>query len=336
MISDEFLFLRPWVFWSLLLLPLYVGYRFFLDRVSYRPYAPLQYRPALNLRFLLPFTRLLLECLILALAVFILAGPHAEKTREMFSAEGNDIAFSLDVSSTMQAADFPPNRLEALKKITANFIRRSAGHRIALYVFARDVFTQTPLTSDRAVLLDLLDGLSYDIISHSQSGGTAIGDALLRSGQGLLRRRVKGRDQVVILITDGQNNFGIDPELSARYLRANNIRFYVIGIGKDELVPVYVRGKPFINIRNKHLHTRLDDRRLRAITEAAGGRYYRAHDVDVLAEIFAELASLERKPIKTDSMRIPVQRLREPSIALFAAFCVWIFLSGFILRRPLV
>jgi len=328
---------RPWALGLLALIVPYVLLRYRIIKKSAMAYAPVQYHRGPRGGRVALYGSLALEALILCLLFSALAGPYTESEREIIKEEGIDVALALDVSASMQAADFPPNRLEALKRIAADFVKRSGGNRIAVYVFARDVFTQTPLTTDHSVLLDLLGGISFGIISHTRggSGGTAIGDALLAAAEGLLRNRVRGRDQVIILVTDGENNCGIDPLLAARFVRTKNIRFHVIGLGGDKPVQVFVGGRPFITVLGKPLMTSLDDTRLRQITVTAGGRYFRAKNAGVLANIFAELSRLERSPLEVETFHVRKYYASWLALPLIVVFLVWLLLRGFVLRRPL-
>lgn len=321
--------------WALALLALAAPHafaRYLIIKKSTLAYPPVQYRRSSGRIFILLIA---LEVLLISLAVLSFTGIHSESQQESIKEEGIDVALALDISASMQAADFPPNRLEALKKIAADFVRRGGSNRIAVYIFAKDVFTQTPLTTDHPVLLELLEGISYKMIDHSRSGGTSIGDALLLAGEGLLRNRVKKRDQVIILVTDGENNFGIDPLLAARFVRSKNIRFHVIGLGGDKPIQVFIDGKPFITSANTPLFTQLDDTQLKKITETAGGNYYRAKNVDVLADIFTELARLERTPLEVKVLRTRKYFTSSLALAVFVVFFAWLALMGFAVRRPL-
>lgn len=317
-----------------LLLPAYIFWRMRALARGAVPFAPLQYRPPRGFAAVSPWALLLIEVLLLSVGIVALAAPFAESERETIREQGLDIALSLDVSASMMAADFQPNRLEVLKSMAANFVKRSGGDRIAVYIFAKDVFTQTPMTTDHGVLLELLQGISFKIIDHAKSGGTAMGDALLAAGEALLRNRIQGRDQVVLLFTDGESNYGVDPALAARFLRGNGIRFYVIGIGGDKEVPVYIDGKPFIAVGGRQLYTKLDDTQLKKITEAGGGRYFRARSEALLATVFADLARLERTPLEVRTIR--TRRSFASNISAVAAvlFLAYFGLYGFYLRRP--
>ena len=320
---------RLWVLGFLILI---IPYMFLRLRILSRDavdYAPTQFMQRSSSKLAWWICRPILEVLILCLSILALSGVYSESERDIIKAKGIDIALALDVSATMMAADFPPNRLESLKKISADFIKRSGSNRIAVYIFAKDVFTQTPLTTDHAVLLDLLEGVAYEIIDHSKSGGTAIGDALLYAAEGLSRNKIKKRDQVIILITDGENNSGIEPIPAAKYVRSQDIRLYVVGIGGEKPVPVFINGKKLSGL------TSLDDTQLQNIAGAARGKYFRAKSAGVLSEIFSELSRLEKSPLEIKSLRTRKYFTPHLALPIFFCFFAWLGLTGFVLRRPL-
>ena len=322
--------------WMLLaLVPALVLLRWWVERSAAVPFAPVQYagRPGRSRRWLA--LQLLLEAALFTSLVVAAAGPHERREVPLIGPEGVDLALVLDVSATMQAADFPPTRLEALKVLASDLVRRGGGHRFAVFAFAQQPFTQTPLTTDTVATNWLIDGLAYESINHSVSGGTWIGDALLAAGQALVAERVEGRDQAVLLVTDGQSNGGIAPEIAARWLAERDVDLFVVGIGQDEPVPVYVHGEPFINTDDEHVHTQLDDAALQSIADAGGGRYWRADGTDPLRAIFDEVATLAQRPLTEE---VAVSRIsHRPDVALgtLALFAAWLLLSGFVLRRPL-
>lgn len=271
------------------------------------------------------------------IGAFTLAGmrPQEERVVELYADEGIDLALALDISATMMAADLPPNRLEVLKDLAQTLVRRSGSNRTAVFAFAKHCFTQTPLTPDALSVDYLIESLDYKSISHSESGGTAIGDALLMAGDALISQRIAGRDQVVVLVTDGENNNGSDPLLGARLLKAESIRLYIIGVGQDELVPVYVKGEPFINSADEHLHTQLDDTQLKAIAKESQGRYFRADSSDALAAIFDEITQLETAPLANEHARVVHSRVPDVALLLLLLMCLWLSLDAFFVRRPL-
>lgn len=328
-------FARPLLLLLLLLVPVYGVLRRRVVRGAAVPYAPLQYAGAPTLRTWLLRLQLPFEMLILTLGIAALAGPQRLDAVELVGEEGVDVALALDISASMQAADFPPTRLEALKSLAAELVRRSGNDRIAVYAFAGHVFSQTPLTTDHRVLRELIEGLAFTTIDHGESGGTALGDALIAAADGLLAARLPGRDQVIVLITDGESNQGADPLLGARFAAENGVGLHVLGVGGEEPVEVYVDGKPFITSEDIPLVTSLDDTQLKEIAAAGDGRYRRAVDLDVLAAIFDDLARLETAPLEVETVEVRRPYGPAASALVFALFAAWLLTDGLLLRRPL-
>ena len=325
----------PYLLLLLLLVPVFGRLRYRVVRGAAVAYAPLQYARAPNARTWLLRAQVPFEMVIVAGVILALAGPHRRDEVELLGDEGLDVALALDISASMQAADFPPNRLEALKGLAADLVRRSGSDRIAIYAFGKHVFAQTPLTTDHGALTSMIEGLAFTTINHAESGGTALGDALIAAADGLLRQREGGRDQVIVLITDGQSNAGADPMLAARFVAESDIRLQVLGIGGPEPVEVYVDGKPFITVEDKILETFLDDGQLKEIAAAAGGTYRRATDLEILAAIFDDLSRLDTTPLEIEN--VIIRRSYAPLLAavLFLLFAAWLLTDGLLLRRPL-
>jgi Ca-activated chloride channel family protein len=322
-------FSRPWVLWALALLPLYAIARLRFQRGDRVPYAPLQHgrhgsRGRLARHLLVP-----VELLLLALVVIGMAGPYRRTELELIEDEGIDVALVLDVSLSMLAEDFPPNRLEALRGIAREFIQRSGSSRIGVVIFAKDAFVQTPLTTDHGVLLPLLDSVTVHTLDQKRSGGTAIGDALLATAEMLERSRIENRDQALILITDGESNSGVDTSLAARYVNQLGIRLYAIGIGGEEPVEVEFEGTELDYLAV------LDDTQLRTIAEMADGVYYRASEVDALEAVFAELSRLESTPLEVRLVDIRRYLTDLFALAALPLFGLALYLGGVRLRRPL-
>lgn len=333
--TESWTFAHPDVLWALTSLFAYAMLRSWQRRGERVPYAPLQYRkPAGSVGDrLLSFLQLPLELLLLAVVIVGLAGPHRTTDLELIEDEGIDVLLVLDVSLSMLAEDFAPNRLEALRLIARDFIARSGSHRVGLVIFARDAYVQTPLTTDHRVLLELLGGVTVDTLDQALSGGTAIGDALLVAAQHLERNRIAERDQAVVLITDGESNMGSEPELGARFLRHLGARLYAIGVGGEEPIEVFVDGErlggdePYLAF--------LDDTQLRAMTEAANGLFYRATDVGALEDIFGELSRLESAPLEVRLVQVRDFYTRYFALAALPLFFAHLWLGGVRLRRPL-
>lgn len=319
----------------LLLLLLVPGYLYFALEVRKRtriPYPPLQHKPpSLLFRFIHPFS-LTLDSLLILCVVLILAKPYKASETTFIEENGIDILLNVDLSSSMMAKDFTPNRLVATKEIISDFVRRSGGHRIGMVIFAMHVFTLSPFTTDHIVLRELIEGLNLYTIDHVLSGGTAIGDAILRGTEICNEVRIDGRDQIMILLTDGDNNSGIDNELATRYALEHKIKIYTIGIGSTEDITVYPDPE---KSPDWFFDSRLVEEPLQKIAEQTGGRYFHAKGKEVLSEIFNEIAKLEQTPLKTEQFK--QKKYKRHNLVLWSAvlFFVSLLLRTAFIRRPL-
>lgn len=299
----------------------------------------LKYAPAQHTKIKRSFNRvyfvILLEVLLLLGSIILASDPYQTTERSLIQDVGLDIALVLDVSASMQADDFEPNRLEYMKQVSKKFIEQSSGHRIGIYIFAQEPFTQTPLTFDYKTLIELVDSINYNSIDHSLGGGTAIGDALLASADGLLKSRLPNRDQVIILITDGENSHGTNPELAARYLASQNIYLFIIGMAGEEPIPVFVNGTPFITPSGKQLVTSLDDSSLKKIALAGGGTYFRAKTELGLREILTKISNLSKTPLELDRLIIKISYSHKFAWILFILFLAWVVFLGVFVRSPM-
>lgn len=328
---------NPWWLLALLLLPVHWLFRLRRERAEVVVYPPLQFSASSGLRGrigagVLLAAQLALETLLLTALVVGLAGPRTVAEVEKLEDEGIDVALAMDVSLSMLADDFPPDRITAMRRLAEDFLARSGGHRVSLVVFAKDVYLQSPPTTDRFVLRSLLDGVRVDLLNQTASGGTAIGDALLIAAQTLDAAREEGREQAVVLLTDGESNEGIEPVKAARYLRHLGQRLYAIGIGGTEPVQVTYFGE-LVGGADPYLAV-LDDEELQNTVEAAGGAYFRAVDVGALEGVFGELSRLESAPLRSRTVRV-----EEPLGHWLGALAVplWLgvlWLGGVVRRRP--
>ncbi len=235
----------------------------------------------------LPF---LLQLTAIALFIVVLARPQSSTSWENVTTEGIDMVVALDISTSMLAMDFSPNRLEAAKKVAMEFISGREHDRMGLVVFAGEAFTQCPLTTDRAVLLNLFKDIRTGLIED----GTAIGNGLatavarLRDSQALSR--------VIILLTDGENNRGeVAPLTAAEIAKTYGIRVYTIGVGSIGTAPYPVQ-TPF-GTQVQNMEVKIDEEMLRQISAITEGRYFRATSNMKLAEIYQEIDQLEKSRI---------------------------------------
>lgn len=229
-----------------------------------------------------------LRVLCLVCLIVCLARPQTRDAWRTSRTEGTDMVIALDISSSMLARDFRPDRLEAAKKIAANFINGRETDNMGLVVFAGEAFTGVPMTTDRAALVNYVNSLNRDMLED----GTAIGDGLATA-----LNRIKGgkaKSKSIILLTDGSNNTGIiAPLTAAEIAKKLGVKVYTIGIGTNgtALYPVI---NMFGRIEYQLQPVVIDEATLRQIASTTGGKYFRATGNKVLSEIFAEIDKLEK------------------------------------------
>ncbi len=230
----------------------------------------------------------------LALLIFALARPQTGNVSVETTTEGIDIILTLDISGSMKAEDFKPqNRLHVAKDVIKDFIKSRKNDRIGLVVFAKESFTQCPLTLDYNILLNFLEDVTFDMVED----GTAIGMAIANSCNRLKDSPAKSK--VIILLTDGVNNAGeINPVTAAEIAKTLGIRIYAVGAGKPGPAP-YPIDDPIFGKRYSYIENEIDEESLRQIAELTDGRYYRARDEEGLREVYDEISSLETTKIKT-------------------------------------
>lgn len=238
----------------------------------------------------------ILRLLALAFLTVALARPQSTSHGENVTTEGIDIALVTDISGSMLAEDFRPNRIEAAKRVASDFIEGRPNDRIALVVFSGESFTQCPLTLDHAVLINLLKEIKSGMIED----GTAIGEGLATAVSRLKDSKAKSR--VIILLTDGVNNRGvIDPLTAAGIAQSFGIRTYTIGVGTIGVAPYPVQ-TPF-GIQYQNMQVEIDEDLLRKIADQTGGKYFRATDNRTLKAIYDEIDHLEKTKIEVTQFR---------------------------------
>lgn len=297
---DDITFAYPWVLYLLLVIPLMaVGYWFRIRTkqasITYSSVGIFKdFSPTLKER--LRFIPSLLRLLAIGLLIIALARPQTFSSGENFFTEGIDIALVLDISGSMLAEDLKPNRLNAAKEVIDEFIFARTTDRIGLVVFARDAFTQCPLTIDYSVLRNLLSQIKSGMIED----GTAIGNAIANGVNRLKDSDAKSK--VVILLTDGVNNAGeVDPVSAAEIAKTFGIRIYTIGVGTRGQAPYPVQ-TPF-GTRYQMVPVEIDEKILKEIAETTGGKYFRATNNSALANIYKEVDKMEKAKVEITSYR---------------------------------
>ncbi len=232
----------------------------------------------------------------LGLLVVALARPQSISSRQNISTEGIDIVLVLDISGSMLAQDFSPNRLDAAKQVAEEFINGRENDRIGLVVFSAESFTQCPLTTDYPVLKNLLREIRNGMITD----GTAIGLAIANGVNRLKDSPAKSK--VMIVLTDGVNNRGeIDPITAAKIAASYGIRVYTIGVGAQGMAPYPVQ-TPW-GVRTQLIPVELDEKSLQQVADLTGGRYFRATDNRKLQAIYREIDALERTKIEVTAYK---------------------------------
>ena len=245
--------------------------------------------------------------LALVFLTFALARPPKGRQFEELQTQGIDIMLGLDISGTMQAADFlPKNRLTVAKERAKEFVSRREGDRIGLVIFAATSLTQCPLTLDHKVLTDNLDRVDFGILED----GTAIGMGIASATARL--KDSKAREKVIVLLTDGRNNTGdIDPLTAAQTAAALGVKIYTIGVGSKGPVPFPV-DDPFFGRRYIQVEVDLDPVTLEQIAEITGGKFFLATDPAALKQVYEEIDRLEPTTFKTRRYTLYQERMAVP------------------------
>lgn len=229
-----------------------------------------------------------LQLLAIACVIVILARPQTRDSWRTSSVEGTDIILCMDISTSMLARDFNPNRLEAAKAVASKFVSGRQGDNIGLVIFAAESFTSVPMTTDRSLLANYIHSLSMGMLID----GTAIGDGLATSINRI--REGKAKSKSIILLTDGSNNTGnVAPLTAAEIAAQNDIKVYTIGVGTNGMAPYPQEDFPG-HISYVNMPVVIDEPTLQKIAGMTGGKYFRATDGSVLAAIFAQIDKLEK------------------------------------------
>lgn len=280
-----------------------------------------------TVRYYLRHLPFVLRAAAFALLVVALARPQDIEQNVSTNTEGIDIMLTIDVSGSMLARDFKPDRITAAKEVAGSFIADRYGDRIGLVAFAGEAFTQSPLTTDQSTLQTLLSRIRSGLIED----GTAIGNGLATAINRL--RESDAKSKVVILLTDGENNAGqIAPLTAASIARAQGIRVYTIGVGTRGKAP-YPYLDIFGNITYQMADVKIDEKSLTEIARATGGKYFRATDKAKLQAIYDEINQLEKSRVEiTESTRYHEEYLPWVVAALLLLLAEFV-LKTFVLKK---
>lgn len=328
--SDIFFEYPKLLYFEFLLIPILLIY-LYRELRGRKPYlslstvAPFKVKQSL-LKNILRHIPFLLRMVTVALLVLAIARPRSSSTIQKSNAEGIDIVLALDVSTSMLARDFTPDRIEAAKSIAIEFISQRPSDRMGVVVFAGESYTQSPLTTDRATLINLVKEIECGLIDD----GTAIGNGLANAVARLKDSQAESR--VVILLTDGVNNSGeIAPEMAIEIAKTYGIRVYTIGVGAMGTAPYPVM-TPF-GVRVTDVQVEIDEPLLKEIATQTGGTYFRATDNTKLMQIYSEINQMEKVRVSVDSFPVYSEEFGKFAFWAMLAFLLEILIRIFGARR---
>ena len=295
---DKITFLNPEFFWLFLLIPVAVVWLFWKKNQTTATLKISSIQGFKNSNSLLVKLKPILNVFrVLALSSLIVAMARprtVDVSNRTKTTKGIDIVMAVDVSGSMLAKDLKPNRMEALKRVAADFVEERPNDRIGLVVYASEAYTKTPVTSDKAVILDAINGIKYDNVLQD---GTGIGMGLATAVNRL--KDSKAKSKIVILLTDGVNNAGfIEPETASGIAKQYGIKVYTIGIGSNGMAMFPYAVAPNGQFLFQMMKVEIDEQLLKSIARKTDGKYFRATSNSKLAEIYASINKLETTEIE--------------------------------------
>ena len=318
-------FSNPEMFWLFLLLPFAIAWYYFKQNVEKPTLKISSLKGFQTSKSILPKLKPLLflsRLFVLSALIVAMARPQTvDVTNKNNSTNGIDIVIAVDMSSSMLAKDLKPNRMEALKKVALNFIEDRASDRIGVVVYTAEAYTKTPVTSDKAVVIEAINSIKYDNIMQD---GTGIGMGLATSVNRL--KNSKAKSKVIILMTDGVNNSGfIEPVTAAEFAKEFGIKVYTIGIGTNGNAPFPYAVAPNGEFLYKMLPVEIDEQLMKDIAKQTGGKYFRAQTNSNLENIYKEINKLEKT--KVDELKF---------VNYDEKFRPFVWLAGFLLLLEII
>jgi Ca-activated chloride channel homolog len=291
-------FLNPEFFWLFLLIPMAAAWMFWKrnqQSATLKISSTKGFKGSNTLLTRLKPVLNVLRLLALSSLIIAMARPRTvDISNQTKTTRGIDIVMAMDVSGSMLAKDLRPNRMEALKDVAADFVEERPNDRIGLVVYASEAYTKTPVTSDKAVILEAIKGIKYDTVLQD---GTGIGMGLATAVNRL--KDSKAKSKVIILLTDGVNNAGfIEPETAADIAKQYGIKVYTIGLGTNGMAESPYALSPNGQILFQMMKVEIDEQLLRNIARKTDGKYFRATSNSKLAEIYASINKLETTEIE--------------------------------------
>lgn len=326
---QHIVFAYPYLLWLLLLLPLLIVWYIISNKKSSSSVTVSTlsiYRKTGSSKNLLRHFPFVIRLLVLALLIVAIARPQTRSSEERVEGEGIDIILCMDVSGSMLAEDFSPNRLEAMKKVASDFVDARRTDRIGLVIFSGESFTQCPPTTDYAALKSQI----YAVRSGILQDGTAIGSGLATSVERL--KTSESKSKVVVLLTDGENNGGLIPPSTAKEIaKAYQVKVYTIGMGTEGFaaLPQQTTGGVVRTMEKVNI----DEKLLREIANETGGNYFRAKDNESLSQIYADIDKLEKSKIETSTFSRYKEEFYPLAIAAVVLLLIEAWLRYKVLRK---
>ncbi|HRC32080.1 MAG TPA: VWA domain-containing protein [Bacteroidia bacterium] len=294
-------FAHPYYLWLLLLLPILLFWHLFFRKKNITSFNFSNTKPFektnRSWRQYLLNVPIVLRMLTLAFIIVAIARPQSSSRAQNVTTEGISIVLALDISESMLAEDFKPNRIEAAKKVAIDFIEGRPTDQIGLVVFKGESFSSCPITTDHGVLINLLRTINSDMLP---TPGTAIGEGLATAIARVKDAKTKSR--VVILLTDGVNNSGsIAPETAGEIAKTFGVRVYSVGVGTNGFAPTPMK-TPF-GVQYQNVPVQIDEDMLRKVSKETDGIYYRATNNKKLRDIYAQIDKLEKTKVEVTEFR---------------------------------
>ena len=289
---NDISFGQPLAFWLFVLLPVFIAWYVYKNKTAGSSIA-VSTVDAKGLDSWKTYFRhfpFICRLLCFSFIIIALAKPQTKNDEQHAEGEGVDIVLCIDVSGSMTAQDFTPNRLEAAKAVAIDFVNKRLTDRIGVVIFSGESFTQCPLTTDHNVLVTAIQNIRNGLLED----GTAIGAGLGTSVDRL--RSSKSKTKIVVLLTDGENNGGlIDPKTAKEIAKTFGVRVYTIGVGSDGFAPQPVSTPMGVVLQNEKVY--IDEKLLREIAAETGGQYFRATDNESLKSIYRNIDGLEKSKV---------------------------------------
>jgi Ca-activated chloride channel family protein len=295
---EKLTFLNPEFFWLFLLIPMVAVWLFFKrnqQSATLKISSVEGFKGSDSLLAKLKPYLSVLRLLALSSVIVAMARPRTvDISNKTKTTKGIDIVMAVDVSGSMLAKDLKPNRMEALKRVAADFVSERPNDRIGLVVYASEAYTKTPVTSDKAIILEAIKSIKYDNVLQD---GTGIGMGLATAVNRL--KDSKAKSKVVILLTDGVNNSGfIEPETASDIAKQFGIKVYTIAIGTNGMAMSPYNVTPSGQFLYRMMPVEIDEQLMKSIARKTDGKYFRATSNDRLAEIYASINKLETTEIE--------------------------------------